>query len=198
MKAQMKKIITDCDGVLLKWEEPFHDWMKLRGYDKQDAITYHMHELYPGMAKQDAKRLVKEFCNSSWIGYLPPLRDSIEGVRTLYNHGYTFDCVSSLSLDPYSSKLRKYNIDSTFGHDVFENVICIDTGADKDEALSAYEGTGYWWIEDKPENCDTGLKFGLRPILIDHPHNRWYENPDVIRVNNWKEICKVILSEQPA
>lgn len=194
----MKKILTDCDGVLLDWETPFHDWMKVRGYDKQDAITYHMHELYPGMAKHDAKRLVKEFCNSSWIVGLPVLGDADWGVARLFDHGYRFDVITSLSLDPFSKKLRWINIDEMLGGDAFEELVCLDTGADKDDALSQYEGTGYWWIEDKPENCDTGLKYGLRPILIDHPHNRWYDNPDVVRVNNWKEICKVIIGEQPA
>lgn len=194
----MKKILTDADGVLFDWEGPYHQWMKLRGHDKQDAITYHMHELYPGMSKQDAKRLVKEFCNSSWIVGLPVLGDAMEGVATLYQRGYTFDCITSLSLDPFSQKLRRINIDDDVHAHAFDQVICLDTGADKDEALSKYSGTGYWWIEDKPENCDTGLKYGLRPILIDHPHNRWYNNPNVVRVNNWKEICKVILSEQLA
>jgi hypothetical protein len=194
----MKKILTDCDGVLLDWETPFHDWMKARGYDKMDAITYHMHELYPGMAKNDAKRLVKEFCNSAWIVGLPVLGDADFGVAELFNHGYRFNVITSLSLDPFAQKLRRINIDEMLGGDAFDELICLDTGADKDEALSKYAGTGYWWIEDKPENCDTGLKYGLKPILIDHPHNRWYDNPNVVRVKNWEEVCKVVLGEQSA
>jgi hypothetical protein len=28
-----------------------------------------------------------------------------------------------------------------------------------------------FWIEDKPENVEAGMKVGLRGILIDHEHN---------------------------
>lgn len=192
----MKKILTDCDGCLLDWESAFHSWMKEKGYDKVDATSYHIHVMYEHLARDEAKRLVKEFNDSAWMCCLPIFRDADHGVSTLFEHGYRFDVITSLSLDPYAKKLRWMNLDDRLGDDAFDQLICLDTGADKDDALAEYAGTGYWWIEDKPENCDTGLKFGLRPILIDHPHNQWYDNPTVVRVNNWKEIVELILNEE--
>jgi hypothetical protein len=120
------------------------------------------------------------------------LRDADHGVATLVDAGYTFDCITSLSTDPYAKKLRWENLRQHFGNDAFDDLICLDTGADKDDALVKY-APGHWWIEDKPENCDTGLKYGHRPILIDHPHNQWYQNPAVVRVRTWQELCEVIL-----
>lgn len=189
----MKKILTDCDGVLLDWETPFHQWMVDRGYSKVKHGIYNLAEAY-AIPKDEKYDLIKEFNQSAWICCLPVYKDSRTGVATLVDAGYTFDCITSLSTDPYAKRLRWQNLHEHFGKDSFEELICLDTGADKDDALSKYE-PGHWWIEDKAENCDTGLKFGHRPILIDHPHNRWYSNPEVIRVENWKEVCEVILNE---
>jgi FMN phosphatase YigB (HAD superfamily) len=38
----MKKILTDCDGVLLDWETAFHDWMVNKGYSKVVHDTYNL------------------------------------------------------------------------------------------------------------------------------------------------------------
>lgn len=189
----MKKILTDCDGVVLDWETPFHDWMLEKGYSKIKHGIYNLAEAY-GIPKDQKHDIVKEFNESSRMCCLPTFRDSRSGVAALVDAGYHFDCITSLSTDPYAKGLRWLNLHDRFGKDAFYELICLDTGADKDSALSLYE-PGHWWIEDKAENCDTGLKYGHRPILIDHPHNRWYNNPAVIRVQNWKEICEVILNE---
>jgi len=189
----MKKILTDCDGVLLDWEGPFHEWMTKKGYTKIKHGVYSLSEAY-GIPKEDKHDIVREFNESAWMCCLPVLRDSRTGVATLVDAGYTFDCITSLSTDPHAKSLRWKNLHQHFGEDAFNDLICLDTGADKDDALVKYK-PGLWWIEDKPENCDTGLKYGLKPILIDHPHNQWYQNPAVVRVKTWRELCEVILSE---
>ena len=45
-------------------------------------------------------------------------------------------------------------------------VICLDTGADKDEALErlAKKYKGSYWIEDKPVNLEAGVKVGFKGI----------------------------------
>ena len=190
----MKKILTDCDGVLLDWEAAFHTWMKEKGYSKVVDGTYDLSVAYdlPADNKHD---IVREFNDSAWMCCLPVLRDARSGVAQLVDSGYGFDVITSLSLDPYAKKLRQQNLDDHFGRDPWLSLICLDTGADKDDALAVYKDSGLWWIEDKPENCDAGLRAGLRPILIDHLHNRWYNNPDVIRVKDWAELVEVVLND---
>lgn len=190
----MKKILTDCDGVLLDWETPFHEWMKQKGYSQIKHGLYNLAEMY-GINKEEKHDVVREFNESAWMCCLPVLRDAVEGVARLTEAGFHFDVITSLSLDPYAKRLRQLNLDAHFGKDTWNELICLDTGADKDDALAEYRDSGLWWIEDKPENCDAGLKAGLRPILIDHPHNQSYNNASVIRVQNWKEVCEVILGE---
>ena len=190
----MKKILTDCDGCLLDWETAFHSWMVEKGYSKVVHGTYDLSVAYD-LPKDNKYDLVREFNDSAWMCCLPVLRDARSGVARLVEAGYKFDVITSLSLDPFAKHLRQQNLDSHFGTDPWAELVCLDTGADKDDALAVYKDSGLWWIEDKPENCDAGLRAGLRPILIDHLHNRWYNNPNVIRVNNWEEVCGVILSE---
>ena len=89
--------------------------------------------------------------------------------------------------------LRERNLVKLFG-DCFEEIICLPTGADKDEALVKLAdkyGTG-WWIEDKPENCIAGLKAGHKPILITHEYNKDFEHEGVIRANSWEDIYNIV------
>ena len=69
----------------------------------------------------------------------------------------------------------------------FSKVICLDTGADKDEALEPYRDSGCVWVEDKVENVDLGVSLGLNSFLIAHEFNAGYSG-EATRVPNWKEI----------
>lgn len=190
----MKKILTDCDGVLLDWETAFHEWMRNKGYSQLKTGVYDLSLMYD-LPKDDKHNIVREFNESAWMCCLPVLRDARTGIAKLVDHGYTFNCITSLSTDPYAKQLRWQNLTTHFGYDAFTDLECLDVGADKDDALAKYKDSSLWWIEDKPENCDAGLRAGLRPILIDHLHNRWYNDPNVIRVGTWTELCEVILGE---
>ena len=41
-----KIIVTDCDGVLLDWENSFYEWMKSKGYDAQNVGVYDMADVF--------------------------------------------------------------------------------------------------------------------------------------------------------
>jgi hypothetical protein len=71
----------------------------------------------------------------------------------------------------------------------------LDTGAHKDEALEEYEGTGCWWVEDKPENADVGYRLGLKSILVEHGHNMHLQCPYPI-AKTWKQIYYIITGDQ--
>ena len=137
----------------------------------------------------------KLFNESAAIGFLPPLRDSVYWVRRLNEEfGYRFICITSLSTDQNAQKLRKMNLEKYYGH-VFDDIICLDTGSDKHEALDKFVGTGYFWVEDKPENADVGFTRGLQSILLEHGHNMNHECPYPI-VKNWREIFEIISNSQ--
>ena len=105
--------------------------------------------------------------------------------------GYVFYCITSLSLDPNAAKLREQNIKALFGETAFAKVICLDTGADKDEALLPYLDSGCIWVEDKIENADLGSVMGLAAILMSNESNKNYDG-DATVVDSWKEIYEML------
>jgi FMN phosphatase YigB (HAD superfamily) len=191
-----KIILTDADGVLLNWEYAFAVWMEQHGHEKQPGaeFIYDIGERY-GITRDQGRKLIKLFNESAAIGFLPPLRDAMYYVKRLHEeHGYVFHCITSLSKDPNAQKLREMNLNKLFGETVFEKIVCLDTGADKDQALEPYRDSGCWWIEDKPENAEVGLDLGLRSILVEHGHNMNHANERIPVVKNWREIYELITS----
>ena len=192
-----KIILTDCDGVVLDWEEGFSVWMEHHGHNKVDGYqyVYSIGDRY-GLSREQGNKLVKQFNESAAIGFLPPLRDAQYFIKKLHEqHQYKFICITSLSLDPYAKYLRERNLKKLMG-DAFIDVICLDTGADKDIILEEYGAKypGNYWIEDKPENVNWGIDAGLEGILIEHGHNLDYKGNATI-VKNWEDIYKIITSK---
>lgn len=186
-------ILTDVDGVLLNWEFAFDIWMSSNGHRKVQGseFEYNIAKRY-GIDRDTSKRLTKIFNESAAIGFLPPLRDAIYYVKKLHEeHGFVFRCITSLSTDTNAGKLRRMNLEKLFGSSVFDDILCLDTGADKDSALQKYAGTGWWWIEDKIINASAGLNVGLKPLLVEHGHNLDYSGP-IPRFKNWAEIYNYI------
>ena len=166
-----KVILTDCDGVLVDCVYAFDAWMARKGYKKAHSDVYALEECY-GMPRAEMKRLVRFFNESAVVGNMPPLRDAIKYVKKLHEEkGYVFHCITSLSLEPAAAKLREKNIRALFGETAFEKVVCLDTGADKDDALLPYLDSGCVFVEDKIENADLGFRMGLHGVLMSHGHN---------------------------
>lgn len=186
-----KLILTDCDGVLLNWEYMFQEWMKNRGYTLNEEYRhlYGMHDRF-GITKEEKQELVRVFNDSAAVAYMPPFRDAVKYVRKLYDEGYRFHVITSLSTDPYAYKARRDNLHRFFG-DVFEEIVCLDCGGDKDDALAKYENSNLVWIEDKPENAQVGIDLGLRSMLMVHDHN--YKHLDEFEhAFSWAELYEII------
>lgn len=185
-----KIILTDADGVLLDWEYAFDVYMRQHGFNKVEGghLKYGIGARY-GIDPGQGKKLIKIFNESAHMGFLPPLRDAMYYVKRLHEeHGYVFHCITSLSKDENAQELRRMNLRKLFGETAFEKFIFLDTGADKDEALEPYRGSGLWWIEDKITNCQVGHNLGLKSLLMEHGHNMDYVDSNIPRVRNWKEI----------
>ena len=193
-KNLQQLILVDADGVLLDWEYAFNIWMQEHGFTEVPGskLNYDMSVRY-GISREQIVKLIRIFNESAAIGFLPALRDAMYYVKRLHEeHGFRFHCITSLSLDPNAQKLREMNLNKLFGPTAFERVVCLDTGAHKDDALEEYEGTGCWWIEDKPENAEAGYNAGLNCLLIEHGHNMHYYHESIKLVKNWREIYQHI------
>ena len=190
-------ILVDSDGVLLDWEYAFNIWMQEHGFEEVPGskLSYEMDERY-GIPKEQVRKLIRLFNESAAIGFLPALRDAMYYVKRLHEeHGFRFHCITSLSTDPNAVKLREQNLSKLFGKTAFERVVCLPTGADKNEALEEYRDTGCYWIEDKPVNAEAGLSAGLRPLVIEHGHNLHYYHEHITLVKNWRDVYGIVTGQ---
>jgi FMN phosphatase YigB (HAD superfamily) len=204
MQTSNRIILTDVDGVLLEWEHHFTKWMLQKTLFDEKGARYHPHRLLPdkqntyemaerfGVTKDEIRKHIREFNRSAWMGTQRPMPESQTWVKLLAAEGWTFIPITSQTSDIPAQQLRKKRLGDLFGDQVFTNYHILGTGADKDSALAEFHNTGLYWVEDKPNNAVAGLKYGLKPILIDHPYNKDFDHPDVIRVNNWKEIHQIV------
>ena len=189
--------LTDADGVLLNWRDSFDYYMMynhsifatgdVREYDQ--TIRYNM-------ASEDINRYILQFNNSSNIGFLPPLYDSVKYVKKLYEMGYTFKVITSLSLNPFSQELRTKNLKKIFGNAI-QSIDYLDTSADKDEILEEYSHTypEHYWIEDKVKNAFVGAKFGFDSMLLKHPYTKLEDTTGITVCSDWKQIYERIIGE---
>jgi FMN phosphatase YigB (HAD superfamily) len=187
-------ILVDADGVLLNWEYAFEIWMEQHGFERIPGgeLDYDIGKRY-GISREQTMRLIKLFNESAAIGFLPPLRDAIHYVSKLHKeHGYVFHCITSVSIDPNSMRLREMNLHKLFGDTVFQKVVCLDTGAPKDAALYPYRDTGCYWVEDKVSNAELGAELGLNALLMEHGHNMHHYHEQVRTVKNWEEVYNII------
>ena len=195
-----KYIITDIDGCVLDWEEGFSVWAEHHGHTKVEGFQfkYSIGDRY-GLTHQQGNQMVKTFNESAAIGFLPPLRDAQFFIKKLHEqHRYKFIALTSLSLDPYAKALRERNLAKLMGRYAFSKVICLDTGADKDEALErlAKKYKGCYWIEDKPVNLHAGVEVGFKGILMEHGHNMNIKINGMI-AKNWEDVYNHIIKNEP-
>jgi hypothetical protein len=187
-------ILVDADGVLLNWEYAFEVWIEQHGFEKIPGgeFDYSIAKRY-GISLDQCIRLIKMFNESAAIGFLPPLRDAMHYVGKLHKeHGYVFHCITSVSVDPNTVKLREMNLRKLFGDTAFQKIVCLDTAAPKDSALFPYRDTGCYWIEDKVENAKLGADLGLNSLLMEHGHNMHYYHDHVRTVKNWKDVYDIV------
>ena len=188
-------ILTDVDGVLLNWEYAFDTWMQTHGHSRVEGgqFKYDIGKRY-NISYEQGRQLIKYFNESAAIGFLPPLRDAMHYVKKLHEeHGFVFHAITSLSLDKNAIHLREMNLKKLFGDTAFEKIICLDTGADKDDALLPYKDSDLFWIEDKIVNCELGTRLGLKSLLMEHGHNMNFEHQEIPRVKNWREVYDIVL-----
>lgn len=186
-----KRIILDCDGVLLDWAYAFDVWMVEHGYSKiSNTNQYYEQTRRYGISQVEAVSQIKKFNESGCVGFIPAFRDSVEYVTKLSQLGWKFEVISCLDKDKYAQKLRQKNLLHLFG-DVFDFIDCaLDFTVGKEQyLLDRYKGKNYYWIEDSVDHAESGKRVGLNSIVMDHPYNKEWDGP---RVKNWKDIYQII------
>ncbi len=190
-----KIILTDCDGVLLQWEDAFEQFVLSKGHERvPDTETEYSMAIRYGITVKQAQLYIKEYNESDAMASLEPFADSVEYVAELASLGFRFIAVTSLSDHPDAKIHRTQNLKNLFG-DVFDDVVCLKMGASKAHVLMQWADTGYFWIEDHMRQAEAGHEVGLRTVLINHPYNSHYRTdlfPIVSHESPWEEIYHLV------
>lgn len=193
-----KHILTDCDGCLCMWNEGFDRFMASKNIYGIEAnkSSYSLIERY-GIDPEQVDTFVTDYNESAYISDLKPFADSVEYIRKLVNQGFRFTVVTSISTNPQAKIYRTQNLVHLFG-DIFDEIVCLETGINKSKELVRWKDSGYFWIEDHPVQAEAGHKAGLRTVLIKHPYNENYHKdlfPTVSHITPWKEIYEMVCKE---
>lgn len=185
-------LLTDCDGVLLDWEAKFETFATRLGYKFKDnyANTYSIGEQL-GVSHEVSHDLIAKFNASSDFESITPWRDSVNGIARLKAEGWKIIIITTAGLHPWTYGLRRSNLDRVFGEGAIDELYVLELHSDKGVELEKYKDSGLYWVEDKPSNAELGLKYGLKPLLMNNPHNSSYTG-GLTRVNNWEDIYNII------
>lgn len=189
-----RHILTDADGVLVWWTKGFNEFMNSKGFiPLPDTDHEYKMSVRYDIPSELAIQMVKEFNTGPLIAKLDPFADAPHWVSLLGEEGFRFTVITSLSKDPHAAQHRADNLHDLFG-DVFDDIICLDTGASKSEVLKKWEGSGYFWIEDHYYNALAGQKLGLKSVLIQHPYviQHPVDIPTVSITTPWQEIYNMV------
>ena len=199
MKNKERLILTDVDGVLLRWSAGFDVFMADKGYVRIPDTEQHYNLSYRFNIDswQEVSNLAREFNESPMMKFLDPLDGAVENVAKLVDQGFRFTAITSMSSAPHAKEHRMENLHSLFG-EVFDDLICLDFGGGKRHILEQWANSELFWLEDHFNNATDGHELGLSPILFDDPTNRHLLTDLFPRTSGetpWDDAYKIIMDD---
>ena len=169
--------------------EMLRNWYpKLKKINKEDIIFDNLRKYIKHILDLDEKKikfLVNEIYSNKWFWEnIPVMENSVEVLKNISKKNDIFFATSTFNFGGEEKFFEgclvgKLNwIKKNFPFISLKNVIYTDT---------KYLLKGDYLIEDKPSQLK---EFEGKKVLMDFPYNR--NTNDFIRVNNWKEIEKII------
>jgi len=165
--AASKIVLTDVDGVLLRWADAFGDFVRgSLGLSVSGRLQEHRSvEDWLGIDSSEASRIVNIFHDEAgWISRLPPYEDAVEAVRSLAADGWRFVAISACGRSPKMLAARSANLEACFGP-VFDDLLPVGLLDGKEEHLSAFSPT--WWIDDSRRHVHAGSRSGHAAVHLD-------------------------------
>lgn len=185
----MKKILIDmddviCEGGFLRLVNQFMN----TNYTKEDIPTYHIQDLVPEEKRKEWNEYFKKYNLYNYVEFLPDAYEVIEKLNRQYEI-YILTAYVLRDLPEFSGKFLHYKYDWLYQNLPFihpDNYIFTTNK----EVIN-----GDIRIDDKLSNLDGPAQTKL---LFASYHNQNHtkeelEQKNVIRVNSWKEIEKILI-----
>lgn len=188
-------LITDMDGCLVNWLEPF----KFFVIQKCPNATFNSNypkewDLNRWISNVDVNKAIDEFNRSDFLGLLKPFRESSRYMLPLTN---LCEVVILTSAGRSNFQKRLEILYRLYGK-IFNGLICIDIKESKKTILANFiSRKKVYWVEDNYWNAMYGKEFGYTTFFMKHFHNHKQvtEQNGLIVVESWSEIHKKILKD---
>jgi len=188
-----KILAVDIDGVIADYVDGYERFLIEDNWPLSnipDHSSYNLAEVYgiPKDIEEEAKRKFQEFGGFKWLSVFDDSRECLEWAREL---GYKIVLVSAR---PYLEIRRIYS-DTLFWLE--NNGIPYDAifwGKDKADIIfsNLYPVMPTWFIEDRDKHAIELANEGILVLLIDRPYNQGVKHKNIIRVEGWGGIARII------
>ena len=194
-----KRIIYDCDEILLNWFDGFRNFLLRSDGIKTNPNPPSTYDMMDWIGTNDRDFILNRITrfNSNegdFFANLTPLPGAVSAVNKLREAKYETTVITACGTNPKTIKARKANLKNVFGQ--FDRINCIDLGASKYPLLIQHEKS--WLIDDHIEHAESGVNANHITLLMNTKYNqskKTYE--DFTRIKNWKEAYQTIRSAEP-
>ena len=163
-KAQMMRIILDCDDVCLDSTEThrkfYHvsfpnDIMPANGYMSQMPAFKDNIDLW--------KSWLNYYTYSEYFTMSAPIPGAVRGVRRLKDAGHSLFILSCCSDNPEIRRRRADHLQRLFGN-IFDDVVCISPTASKRDKMIELSGDAL--VDDGMSNIQAAIDLSMLPVLF--------------------------------
>lgn len=189
-------LLTDCDGVLLRWSVNIPAFLTsmgiciehLKGYlHGNQMVPFDV--LFPANSKEESMALMMQYNESEFMSQLPIMEpDSEHSLRRLHQH-FDIAVITNISDKPNAAALRKKNLISVYG-DIFDEIICLNPHSDKTEAIRQFVGMRevVLWVDDNIDHVKEGQRVGVPSVQFTYDMQCGRNFGGVRELNSWSHI----------
>lgn len=191
-----KRILLDCDDVLLDWSTGFKHWMENSLGHKQvinESTHFTIGSQY-NMPIDEGLKLVDDFNTSFRFGLLDPTPGARRAVERLLVDDYEIHVITACGTNPTTKINRLRNLDFCFGMRAFKSVIIVEGGQTKVPYLKDFDGC--FFVDDSMSNVKAAKdESKVIPVFMENYMNRhllW----NGLRINNLMEFYDSYIAEK--
>ena len=185
------KIVTDVDDTIMAAADVLQQFIEdeFGLFSSERLKNHHNIPKLFNLSFEKTLEVVTAFHRSHWMDKIPPLPCAAIVLPELYQAGYRFVAITACLNEPAVVEGRRKNLQDAFGFE-WESVDCIGLNPSKEEALKRY--TPSIWVDDLAHHASVGAELGYKSFLINKQYNQGDTHSNVIRVNDWHDIKRII------
>jgi FMN phosphatase YigB (HAD superfamily) len=182
----MKYILTDVDDTVLRFAEPFEEWVMAQGIKINQGWrkTYDIRDMIASDSREDHLALIKGYAEAH-RGSQPAVDCAAEVIPHLQKQGYRFVAITACGNDQKFREERIRNLEKAFGF-TWDAVHTVSMQGSKRAALALYPPS--IWVEDNFKHAVVGADLGHRSFILTRPHNEGLSDERVSRVSCWRSL----------